>query len=870
MVCVTEGIPVRDMARVASYLRGKASTLVGPNCPGVISPGRSNVGIIPGEICAPGRVGLVSRSGTLTYQIVHELTQRGIGQSTCVGMGGDPVHGIGFLESLALFNRDPETDLVVMIGEIGGDDEERAAEYVAQEMTKPVIGYIAGFTAPPGKRMGHAGAIVTGSRGTAQAKADALEAAGVPGGPHAHRGRRPRPDRPAVTEPAAASGSDRSPLATGWRAAVRHGLLAFGAVVALAEAAALAVYALGGTGLSLASALRTGGFYVAAFHRVPLRLTAEGDGLRRLVDVLGGAARTAEVRAEIAIAPLAATALAGWLLWRGGRAVAETMGGGPLARALHGAKVAPRLRRRRCSWSAWRSASAVPLLEGSATPGSADLAAAPLPGLVLPLAARGAWPAPRAAGGPPAGRDALARPGRRSPAGGRCSSRGSRSRTRVCSWPAWYGPTAPRRSSRPRPAGTSRRSSSARRAGAVVLVHHLALAPNEAAWVLVPAMGGCTGSFPDDGRSERFLCYGRFPQDVAIPAWIRAPSATAGPVATTRFGTAPGTVLPVPARAGGGDDAGREASVAPCGGAFRCPAGGLGGRDGGRRLRGPGRRGRVGGLDLGLGLAHARRRDGSERCHTSRPRPAPRWAARPGVGDRRRCGRGPGHPPFSEGSASATTISPTRLITTPTMSIIRAVFSSASRFTSHAMRPPSHPSRIGSSHHAPFTGRVARSAGLHPPCCHPGAAAPGAAPAPIPTSAWWGSHPTYAAQAWRQPSSVLGNRRIGAPGWRPVPDAEEVGPVAEQVPLPRVAELQRLVLGPRSGGGGLGAGGERDGPFDLRDQHGAAVAALDRVVLDLLGAVGAGLHGGTRSVPRSRPDKQEPGRDATGFCLTCA
>lgn len=179
IVCITEGIPVRDMARVASYLRGKSSTLVGPNCPGVISPGKSNVGIIPGEICAPGRVGLVSRSGTLTYQIVHELTQRGVGQSTCVGMGGDPVHGIGFLESLALFNYDRETDLVVMIGEIGGDDEEQAARFIAEEMTKPVVGYIAGFTAPPGKRMGHAGAIITGSSGTAQAKAEALEAAGV-------------------------------------------------------------------------------------------------------------------------------------------------------------------------------------------------------------------------------------------------------------------------------------------------------------------------------------------------------------------------------------------------------------------------------------------------------------------------------------------------------------------------------------------------------------------------------------------------------------------------------------------------------------------------------------------------------------------
>jgi succinyl-CoA synthetase alpha subunit len=179
VVCITEGIPVRDMAQVHSYLRGGGTTLVGPNCPGVISPGRANVGIIPGEICAPGRVGLVSRSGTLVYQIVHELTQRGVGQSSCVGMGGDPVHGIGFLESLALFQSDPETDLVVMTGEIGGDDEERAAAYIAEHVTKPVVGYIAGFEAPPGKRMGHAGAIVTASGGTAAAKAEALEAVGV-------------------------------------------------------------------------------------------------------------------------------------------------------------------------------------------------------------------------------------------------------------------------------------------------------------------------------------------------------------------------------------------------------------------------------------------------------------------------------------------------------------------------------------------------------------------------------------------------------------------------------------------------------------------------------------------------------------------
>ncbi len=179
VVCITEGIPVTDMAQVHSYIRGTGTTLIGPNCPGVISPGKSNVGIIPPEVCLPGRVGFVSRSGTLVYQIVHELTQRGIGQSTCVGMGGDPVHGIGFIDCLRAFEADPETDLVILTGEIGGDDEERAAEYVRDHATKPVVAYIAGFEAPPGKRMGHAGAIVTGSKGTAAAKADALEAAGV-------------------------------------------------------------------------------------------------------------------------------------------------------------------------------------------------------------------------------------------------------------------------------------------------------------------------------------------------------------------------------------------------------------------------------------------------------------------------------------------------------------------------------------------------------------------------------------------------------------------------------------------------------------------------------------------------------------------
>jgi len=179
IVCITEGIPVKDMAVAHAYLRGTDTVLVGPNCPGVITPGVSNVGIIPGEVCTPGRVGFVSRSGTLVYQIVHELSSNGIGQSTCIGMGGDPVHGIGFIESLALFEADPDTDLIIMTGEIGGDDEERAADYIQASVSKPVVAYIAGFEAPPGKRMGHAGAIVTGSSGTAAAKADALEAVGV-------------------------------------------------------------------------------------------------------------------------------------------------------------------------------------------------------------------------------------------------------------------------------------------------------------------------------------------------------------------------------------------------------------------------------------------------------------------------------------------------------------------------------------------------------------------------------------------------------------------------------------------------------------------------------------------------------------------
>jgi succinyl-CoA synthetase alpha subunit len=179
VVCITEGIPAHDMLRVYNHLRGGPTRLVGPNCPGVLSPGRANVGIIPAAFFSEGNVGVVSRSGTLTYQIGNELAQRGFGNSTIVGIGGDPIVGSSFIDVIALFQEDPETDLIVMCGEIGGDEEERTADYIAENVTKPVVGYIAGFTAPPGKTMGHAGAIVSGSKGTAQAKAEALEARGV-------------------------------------------------------------------------------------------------------------------------------------------------------------------------------------------------------------------------------------------------------------------------------------------------------------------------------------------------------------------------------------------------------------------------------------------------------------------------------------------------------------------------------------------------------------------------------------------------------------------------------------------------------------------------------------------------------------------
>ncbi|GAB4246678.1 MAG: succinate--CoA ligase subunit alpha [Thermoleophilia bacterium] len=179
VVLITEGIPVQDMLTVYHYARVRDVRLLGPNCPGVISPGKANVGIMPTEVFTPGKVGLVSRSGTLTYQIAHELSREGIGQSTAVGIGGDPVIGSSFIDILTLFADDPDTAAVVLVGEIGGSDEEAAAVYAKEEMSKPVVGYVAGFTAPPGKQMGHAGAIISGSAGTAQAKKEALEAAGI-------------------------------------------------------------------------------------------------------------------------------------------------------------------------------------------------------------------------------------------------------------------------------------------------------------------------------------------------------------------------------------------------------------------------------------------------------------------------------------------------------------------------------------------------------------------------------------------------------------------------------------------------------------------------------------------------------------------
>ena len=338
VVCITEGIPVKDMARVHSYLAVTGTTLVGPNCPGVISPGEANVGIIPGEICAPGRVGLVSRSGTLVYQIVHELTQRGLGQSTCMGMGGDPVHGVGFIESLALFAEDPGTDLVVMTGEIGGDDEERAAAWISEHMTKPVVGYIAGFTAPAGQADGPRRRDRHRIGGDGCGEGRGPRGRRRPRGADAHRGGRPRGGRPGVTDPAAA---DRAAGVEGeagpsWRRSALAGATAFAWVALVAFVIGVLEWLAAGRPFGVRLTWKLGGLYLGAFHDAGVRFTSS---------IIGGTPTDGVglfgPEATLHVTFLVGTGFAAMMLWQAGRRAASGSAGGWSHRIAWGASVAP-------------------------------------------------------------------------------------------------------------------------------------------------------------------------------------------------------------------------------------------------------------------------------------------------------------------------------------------------------------------------------------------------------------------------------------------------------------------------------------------------------------------------------------------------